>query len=189
MISDMPRIPLRSLLLTLAVCILSHLSFSAQALSLFVLVIAVPVMAMLLLIYGIHLLRKTTPERILKFKTTVIQALLVAVSLAGTLHGQRHLYRKVETTMQPLIDAAEAFHAKTGKYPDDSDRLVPQHLAEIPACPVNGRLPHYMKKQPNSFIPFPGPAVGDDGFIVTCYTMMFWKYTYDSQTHKWFGWD
>lgn len=33
------------------------------------------------------------------------------------------------------------------------------------------------------------PAVGKDGYVVTCYTFMFTKHTYDSEKRAWVGWD
>jgi len=116
--------------------------------------------------------------------------ILLAAAALGVVWIMLHTAAKTRATEQamgPLIRAAESFHEKTGKYPEGLQELIPAYLAEHPKCP-DGKNAQYIKKFPLD-TPHPGPAVGQDGFIVTCYTFMFTKHTYDSEKHAWFNWD
>jgi len=181
-------VPWASILLILAVWILSHLFFSAQIFLLPLSVLSAFLLSAAAVIHGVRWLLRREPERLARLKGALLQVLLAAVAVTGVVLGSRHLFRRVERTMQPVIDAAEAFHAKTGGYPRSAEEMVPAYLLRIPMCPGNGKRPMYLHKQPGDS-PFPGFAVGRDGYSITCYTVVFWKYTYDSEKRRWFGWD
>ncbi len=117
----------------------------------------------------------------------VIAFAVVAGLAAWGVYGIGSRTRNVEQLMAPVIAAAERFHEKTGDYPWSPDELVPDYITEVPMCPGD-RRPLYMHKQPND-TKFPGPAVGDKGFVLTCYTFMFTKHTYDSERRSWVSWD
>ena len=57
-----------------------------------------------------------------------------------------------------LTLAAAAFQARTGRYPQNADELVPAYIAEIPTDPFSGK-PLRLKPVPGGLILY---SVGDD---------------------------
>jgi len=183
------RFPWITLTLVLAASFLAHLSFGMQIFLTPILFIAAPCMAGQLLFRGVQwLLARDNPERLVRAKGALAQAVLVVLAMGGCGHGSHHLFGKVERTLQPVIDAAEKSRAKTGVYPGGLDELVPAYLTEVPSCPGNGRRPLYMLFPPSE-AQSQDVLTDASRFTITCYTVVFWKYTYDSKKGKWHGWD
>ncbi|MCK4935462.1 MAG: hypothetical protein KAR84_01300 [Elusimicrobiales bacterium] len=181
-------IPWGAIIFVIAFWILSHLSFNIQMMLYPFIGIALlfTVGRFFVMATGYH--SKPTPKGLADKRKAFVWMLAVILGAAGMVHGGYYLRHKIQKTMQPLISAIDSYHAKTGYYPSHPSALVPDYIAAVPKCPGRRRRLLYFLKRLND-TPFPGPAVGEDGYIMTCKTFMFMKYTYDSEKKSWNEWD
>lgn len=135
-------------------------------------------------ISGLRWVWKVDPERRERFLSTLSVLSAVLAALAGLQWGMESRFNAIEKRFAPLLQALEAYRAEYGRYPLQAQELVPGRLSALPSC--------YREQGPEGvgegaeFLY--GPA--DDGsFLITCYTAVFWKYTYDSRKGRWYGWD
>jgi hypothetical protein len=86
---------------------------------------------------------------------------------------------------QPLIDAIQAYHQRTGEFPTSLQALVPEYFPEIPKPDWRHQFEYGRSSNKNSFgvafVPR-GEAIGD-GWYVYCSSRNEWQGT-DSA-----GWD
>ena len=80
----------------------------------------------------------------------------------------------IESSFNPVIGALERYKSANGSYPEKLEALVPEYLTELPCCPGSSK---------------PGAGYYLDGksgdYVLGCYTFMFSKRLYNSQTKRW----
>ncbi|MCK8502843.1 hypothetical protein [Myxococcus fulvus] len=172
-------VPLLTLLGAALMTGLGYLSFTAA--------LAVP----LLMLAGAGLVLVTLVLAVLPVRRKVNFLYLawmlagLVLSYMGLTRGTSWRFDRLEVRFAPLIAALESYHASKGVYPESTKELVPEWIAQVPTCA--GVEPE-------------GPAatlamdIGyhrreDGSFGITCYTIVFWKYSYDSRQKLWYGWD
>ncbi len=79
-----------------------------------------------------------------------------AVALFGVgIHGSSSFIQAHETNFAPLLAALEQYRDANGEYPDEMAELVPEYVANLPKCPVNGGwapdLSYHKRKQGHRF--------------------------------------
>lgn len=172
-------VPLLALLGAAFMTVLGYLSFTAA--------LAVP----LLMLAGALLLLVTLVLAVLPVRRRVnflYPAWMLAglvLSYVGLTRGTSWRFDQLEARFAPLIAALESYHSSKGAYPESVGALVPEWLAQVPTCggpePVGSDA---------ALAADTGYHRREDGsFGITCYTIVFWKYTYDSRQKLWYGWD
>jgi hypothetical protein len=85
--------------------------------------------------------------------------------------------RLLESRLQPVIVALEAYRDVNGGYPSALDALVPDYMESLPTCPNFG-VTYFTREE-----------AGITRFLLTCVTFGFNKHTYFSATRSWKDWD
>lgn len=108
------------------------------------------------------------------FIYTVLITIIVFAFASSTIQNQSRI---MEKDTEPLIQALSTYQSKNGKFPAKLDQLAPEYLNELPLCNANNKAPMYF------------PSESGSGYILTCYTFVFLKHSYYSDTKKWRSWD
>jgi hypothetical protein len=86
---------------------------------------------------------------------------------------QKYMERKSPA----IIAALNAFKERNGAYPEKLEQLVPDYVDSLPGC------------SPKATHPISYRVRGNGGYMLTCYTYLTNKRTYDSASGKWFSWE
>ncbi|MCP3064833.1 hypothetical protein LXT21_39285 [Myxococcus sp. K38C18041901] len=169
-------VPLLALLGAAFMTMSGYLSFTAA--------LAVPfVMLAGAVLLGLTLVLAVLPvRRKVNFLSLAWMLAGLALSYVGLTRGTSWRFDQMEARFAPLITALESYHSSKGAYPESVKELVPEWIAQVPTCegpePVGSVAADtaYHRRE-------------DGSFGITCYTIVFWKYTYDSRKQHWYGWD
>ncbi|MCE9673494.1 hypothetical protein LY474_37375 [Myxococcus stipitatus] len=157
---------------------LAHASFNA--------VLLVPLLVVvggLLLVVTLILAALPVRRRVSFWPLSILLA-GIALTCVGMVRGMNWRFDRVEREFAPLIAALEAYRAEKGTYPESLEALVPDRLEKLPACDLaEGR------SEPGRPVERGYQLMASDRFSITCYTVVFWKYSYNSQQKEWYGWD
>jgi hypothetical protein len=85
--------------------------------------------------------------------------------------------KHMERESPAVIAALNAFKERNGAYPEKLEQLVPDYVDSLPGC------------SPKATNPIPYQLRGNGGYMLTCYTYLTNKRTYDSASGKWFSWE
>lgn len=108
------------------------------------------------------------------FVYLVISVFIVFVLAPIDIRRQAHI---MERESEPLLHALTTYQSENEKYPVQLNQLIPDYLQELPLCRSNNKPPMYFLKEDGS------------SFMLTCYTFIFLKHTYTSNTNQWKSWD
>ncbi len=114
-------------------------------------------------------------------RLTWVCGLLAAV--AGMRWGKESRFARLEQRFAPLIVAAERYRAETGEYPERAEALLGAHLERLPACDLDAEEGGAEAARYYYYRRHDGP------FSLSCPTLAFGKYTYESDRGRWHGWD
>ena len=175
-------IPWGTIVFVVVIWIVSHYSFNTQMMLLPFIGIALLVMMGLFLARASVYHSKPTQKDLADKRKAFVGIWVVIFGVVGMIHGGYYLRRRIQKTMRPLISAIDSYHAKTGHYPSHPTD-IPDYIEAMPKCPGRGLLRDvfYLRKQPYNLV--------EDGYIMTCNTFLFMKYTYDSERKSWHEWD
>ena len=163
---------------TLGLSALAHASFNA--------VLLVPLLVVvggLLLLVTLILAALPVRKRI-SFWPLVILLAGIALTSVGMVRGMNWRFDRVEREFAPLIAALEAYRAEKGTYPESIEALVPDRLEKLPTCDLTEGA-----GEPGRPVERGYQLMSSNQFSITCYTVVFWKYSYNSQEKAWYGWD
>ncbi|NTX01926.1 hypothetical protein HUA74_18710 [Myxococcus sp. CA051A] len=157
---------------------LGHLSFNAA--------LFVPLLALgggLLLLVTL-VLAVLPARRSVNFVTLAYLLGGVALAGAGMVRGMSWRFDRVEEEFAPLIAALDAYHAEKGQYPEAVAELIPAHLSKAPSCELESEPAVRQGLSDGGYY-----RKGPDDYGITCYTIVFWKYSYNPVKKYWYGWD
>ncbi|AKF86443.1 hypothetical protein MFUL124B02_26950 [Myxococcus fulvus 124B02] len=172
-------VPLLSLLGAALMTVLGYLSFTA-ALAVPLVMLAGAALVLVTLVLAVLPVRRKV-----NFLSLAWMLAGLVLSYLGLTRGTSWRFDQMEMRFAPLIAALESYHSSKGAYPESVKALVPEWIAQVPTC--DGPEP---EGSDSPFATDTGYHRREDGsFGITCYTIVFWKYSYDSRQKLWYGWD
>ncbi|MCP3103462.1 hypothetical protein LZ198_31720 [Myxococcus sp. K15C18031901] len=161
-----------------AMTLMGHLSFNFVLLAPFIAVVCV-LLLLVMVVLGVFPVRRR-----IAFTPLAILLAGMALTCVGMVRGMYWRFDRVEREFAPLIASLEAYRAEKGTYPETVEELVPTRIATLPTCDLQGGT-----SEPPSHRDSGYHRYSDGKYIITCYTVVFWKYSYDSKEKYWYGWD
>ncbi len=83
--------------------------------------------------------------------------------------------RDMKEAAKPVIEALNAYHNRTGRYPENLSDLVPEYLSAVPGCKPG-------KAQPRMYYRL-SPEYGE--YTLLCHKFAYERQRYNSRTKEW----
>jgi len=89
------------------------------------------------LLYALRRLYRASKSAKVRYQDFAVVIYAISLTVVGGL-GSVSFIKEHESNFAPLLDGLEQYRNSTGEYPDELDVLVPEYVASLPECPVNG---------------------------------------------------